>query len=77
MDIKEKDKQFKNWLQSKTIWGIIIVLLPVISQFLGFDVSTEVGETYESLIQIAGTALSLYGRWKANTAIVIGKIPKE
>ena len=70
------DQNVKSFLASKTIWGLIILVAPAISSLLGFDVSTEVGGTWESIIEIIGLVLGIYGRWKANGAIVVGKFKK-
>jgi len=29
---------FKSWLESKTIWAAIVMIAPVISRLIGFDV---------------------------------------
>lgn len=74
---EEIDKNVKNFLQSKTIWGVMILLSPVISNLVGFDVSTEIGESYEIIIEVIGSLLALYGRWKANGSIAVNKFYKK
>lgn len=74
--VEQMDKKFKNFLASKTIWGLLILISPAISALLGFDVSAEIGGTYESIIEIIGLILGIYGRWTANANITIGKYSK-
>ena len=56
---------FKSWLQSKTIWAAILIIAPVISRLVGFDVEA----TLQDLVTIAGTAAVIYFRITATKAL--------
>lgn len=75
--VEQIDTQVKNWFQSKTIWGIVIALLPVLSNLAGFDIGESIGDTYTEVISIVGSVLAIYGRWKANGQIVATKVKKK
>jgi len=55
----------KSWLQSRTIWMILVTLTPTISKFLGFDF----GETMNDILTIAAAGAAIYFRVKASTKI--------
>lgn len=42
----------KSWLQSRTIWAALVILAPIATKFLGFDVSA----TLNDILTIAGIA---------------------
>jgi len=52
----------KSWLQSKTIWSVLITLSPLLSKLLGFDL----GATMDDLLVIAGAAGAIYFRITAS-----------
>lgn len=52
----------KSWIQSKTIWSIIVMLAPVISKMAGFDVDA----TLNDLLTIVGAGAAIYFRIKAS-----------
>lgn len=52
----------KSWIQSKTIWSILITISPVLSKMLGFDF----GETLTDVITILGAAAAIFFRIKAS-----------
>ena len=52
----------KSWLQSKTIWSVLITLSPLLSKPLGFDL----GATMDDLLVIAGAAGAIYFRITAS-----------
>jgi len=59
-----------NWLSGKkTIIGVVIVLIPVIAGFLGFDVSeafpVQFARAADETFIILGSILALYGRMVA------------
>lgn len=56
---------FKSWLQSKTIWAAILIIAPVISRLVGFDVEA----TLQDLVTIAGTAAVIYFRITATNKL--------
>lgn len=86
--IEEGFEKAKNFLQSKTIWGIAIMVLSFV---LGPELITDIGSTVEDAKDVvvggeeaanslwsqitftAGAILSLWGRIKAQTKVVLGK----
>lgn len=48
----------KSWLQSKTIWSILVSIAPFLSRVLGFDVDA----TLADILTIAGAAGAIYFR---------------
>lgn len=52
----------KSWIQSKTIWSVLVMLAPVISKFAGFDVDA----TLTDILTIAGAAGAIYFRVTAS-----------
>ncbi len=62
-------------LQSKTIWGVVILVLPVILPMFGIEFGADaIGEStvaFNSLITLVGAVLAVYGRFKATTAISV------
>lgn len=60
----------KSFLASKTNWGVILMLIPVLSKsMLGVDIDQALLDdtaNYLALVmQLGGGALAIYGRWKA------------
>lgn len=55
----------KSWIQSKTIWMILVSLTPTISKLLGFDF----GATLDDVLSIAGAVGAIYFRVKASTKL--------
>lgn len=55
----------KSWLQSRTIWSVLIVLAPMLSKFLGFDL----GATMDDILTIVGAAGAIYFRVTATKQI--------
>lgn len=51
----------KSWLQSKTIWSILVSIAPFLSRILGFDVDA----TLADILTIAGAAGAIYFRVSA------------
>lgn len=64
---------FKNPLASKTIWGGIIMALPVIGSLLGFEFGDEkiaiLNAAYDTVSTFVGAALVLWGRWTAEAPL--------
>lgn len=56
---------FKSWLESKTIWAAIVMIAPVISRLIGFDVEA----TLQDLLTIAGSVAVIYFRITATKAL--------
>lgn len=66
---------FKAWLQSRTIWSVLIVLAPMLSKFLGFDL----GATMDDILIIVGAVGAIYFRITATKKIepkLISKLKK-
>ena len=61
----------KSWLQSKTIWMVLVTISPFLSKLLGFDF----GATMDDLLTVAGAIGAIYFRVKASDKLVV-KIPK-
>lgn len=52
----------KSWIQSKTIWSVLLTIAPFLSRLLGFDL----GATMEDILTIAGAAGAIYFRIAAS-----------
>lgn len=52
----------KSWIQSKTIWSVIVMLAPLISKTVGFDVDA----TLTDILTIAGAVGAIYFRVSAS-----------
>lgn len=57
----------KGWLQSTTIWGVLVFIAPLISQWLGFDF----GATLDDILQVAGLVGIIVGRFTARKPLSI------
>ena len=55
----------KSWIQSKTIWSVLVTLSPLISRLAGFDVDA----TLTDFLTIAGAAGAIYFRVTASTKL--------
>lgn len=55
----------KSWIQSKTIWSVLVTLAPIISRLAGFDVDA----TLADILTIAGAAGAIYFRIDASTKL--------
>jgi hypothetical protein len=53
---------FKSWLQSKTLWSVLVMLAPLISKMAGFDVDA----TLTDILTIVGAIGAIYGRVSAS-----------
>lgn len=51
----------KGWLESKTIWAAIVMLAPVVSKYIGFDLEA----TLQDVVTAAGALAVIYFRIKA------------
>jgi hypothetical protein len=58
---------FKSWLQSKTIWSVLVMLAPLISKMAGFDVDA----TLTDVLTIVGAAGAIYGRITASKQLAV------
>lgn len=65
----------KIFLASKTLWGVLImalpVLLPMIGVSWGIDDTSVINETADKIFQAVGAALALWGRFSAKTSLSI------
>jgi len=63
----------KSWYLSKTIWGSVIallgIILPVVAQMGTEGVTDDVTKMAGGIAAIVGSAIALYGRYKATTSI--------
>ena len=55
----------KSWIQSKTIWAALVVLAPIITKLVGFDVDAVLAD----ILTIAGAAGAIYFRIVASTKL--------
>lgn len=55
----------KSWLQSRTIWMILVSLTPTISKLLGFDF----GATMNDVLTLVGAGAAIYFRVAASTKL--------
>ena len=56
---------FKSWLQSRTIWAALVVLAPLASKLLGFDVDATLGD----ILTIVGIVGVIYYRITATAKL--------
>lgn len=61
----------KSWLESKTIWMVLVTISPFLSRMLGFDL----GATMDDVLTIAGAIGAIYFRIKASDKLNL-KLPK-
>ena len=61
----KKMTDVKSWLQSKTIWSVLVTLAPFITRLAGFDVDA----TLADILTIAGAAGAIYFRVTASTKL--------
>lgn len=62
----------KNFLQSKTIQGILISALPYLSNLVGYEIPDHAGFVNDILI-LVGSVWAIYGRVKAVDKIKLVK----
>ena len=55
----------KSWIQSKTIWSVLVTLAPIISSLAGFDVDA----TLADILTIGGATGAIYFRIDASTKL--------
>lgn len=60
----------KSWLQSKTIWMILVTISPFLSKLLGFDF----GATLDDVLTVAGAIGAIYFRVTASNKLNL-KLP--
>lgn len=76
--IKEgKTMDTKSFIASKTIAGILTMVLGYVLPKFGLDVDYNVENAAQNILFVIGLALSIYGRFKATKQIVVAKQPKS
>tara|TARA_R110000868_G_scaffold363356_1_gene625646 strand:- start:133 stop:315 length:183 start_codon:yes stop_codon:yes gene_type:complete len=55
----------KSWIQSKTIWSILVSVAPFLSKLIGFDIDA----TLADILTIAGAAAAIYFRATTSTKL--------
>lgn len=65
----------KGILQSKTIWGVVVMIVAQILKRNGVEVD-EAG-LLNDLVSLVGTVLAVYGRVTAKTAITAAPVVKQ
>lgn len=71
----------KGWLQSKSIWGVGLMLLPTIAKLFGYNVS---GDDVNTIIQVGsnimegiGAILAVWGRVTATAPLSASPVVTE
>lgn len=62
----------KSWLQSKTIWMVLVTISPFLTKLLGFDL----GATLDDVLTIAGAIGAIYFRITASDKLSVS-LPKK
>ncbi|CAA2140597.1 phage portal protein [Hyphomicrobium sp. ghe19] len=82
---KTIDESAKWWAQSRTLWGTLITaaatVLPVIAPAIGVSLPADLIQTFgnqaviavQALAGLFGTALAIYGRFKASSVLSLRK----
>lgn len=65
----------KNFLTSKSIWGVIIMILSAIGLPVPEGFQESMIELINQVFLAIGSALTIYGRFKANSKLTI--LPKK
>lgn len=55
----------KSWLQSRTIWSVLVSVAPFLSKLVGFDIDA----TLADVLTIVGAAGAIYFRVTASTKL--------
>lgn len=55
----------KSWIQSRTIWAILVSVAPTLTQLFGVDVDA----TLDDILTIAGAAAAIYFRFAAKSSL--------
>jgi uncharacterized lipoprotein NlpE involved in copper resistance len=65
--------QTKSPLQSRTIIGVLIALIPTILKIFGIDLGADSASTVAQAVELGfefgGSVLAIYGRWQATKRI--------
>lgn len=57
----------KNFLLSKTVWGVVVMAVAIFSDSLGL----KLGESVDDIIGFIGAAITLYGRYRASGPLAL------
>jgi len=55
----------KSWIQSKTIWSVLVTVAPFLSKLVGFDIDA----TLADVLTIAGAVGAIYFRITAKASL--------
>lgn len=55
----------KSWIQSKTIWAVLVSVAPLLSKLVGFDIDA----TMADILTIAGAVGAIYFRISASSKL--------
>ncbi len=72
----------KSFLTSKTLWGVLIAALPTLLGLFHLHITdvgtftTNVQDIVDQVTTLGGSALAVYGRVKATTALVVKDAPE-
>lgn len=68
-------KDTKSWIKSKTIWGILIFLSPLLSKYVGHLIGHPINieQGMNEIVELVGAAIAAYGRVVANTSLIAPK----
>jgi hypothetical protein len=63
----------KSWLQSRTIWAVLLTIAPFLSKVLGFDF----GATMNDVLTLVGAAAAIYFRITATQKVEPKLLPTK
>lgn len=64
--------EYKNFLQSKTIWGFILIIIGLLKQKFGWDFTDAQVESWLNIaLEVIGTILGVYGRIRADKPLKV------
>lgn len=67
-----KTMETKNFLKSKTIWGVLLMGIPWVGEHVGIKLAEEdVAKYLDIAIQVVGFILALWGRFKATKSLTV------
>lgn len=55
----------KSWVQSRTIWAILLVLAPMISKLIGIDMEAVMAD----VLTVIGAVAAIYFRFTAKATL--------
>ncbi len=55
----------KSWVQSRTIWAILVVLAPIITKLVGIDIEA----TMADVLTVIGAVSAIYFRFTASASL--------